>query len=154
MCDYYDIPMEVQYGGHIWNADTLSWAEEYHLLPRTPEGTLILVPKSIVRHQPIFNSKKYFTGYLAPILEDEELRAGSQLVYLLKDGHRAVDRAKLRGKYGDDKKSVVEQTLRLNQEPLENYRASSGKITAPPLLNEDIAATVGARNVKLYDLLP
>jgi hypothetical protein len=147
MCDYYDIPMEVQYSGHIWNADSLDWKEDYVRLPRTSEGTLLLIPKTIVRHQPIFNSQKYFTGYLAPILEDEELRSDSQLVSLLKDGNRVVDRAKLRGKYGDDKDSVVKQTLRLNKVPLENYRANTAQITAPPLLNEDIAGTIGAQNI-------
>lgn len=25
MCDYYEIPMQQQYGGFIWNADTLEW---------------------------------------------------------------------------------------------------------------------------------
>src|SRR6185437_7766752 len=114
---------------------------------RARYGTLLLVPKTIVRHQPIFNSQKYFTGYLAPMLVDEELKANSQLVFLLQDGSRTVDRAKLRGKYGDDKDSVVKQTLRLNKVPLENYRANAASITAPPLLNEDIAATVGAHNI-------
>jgi hypothetical protein len=147
MCEYCDIPMEVQYSGEVWDADTLDWKENYVRLPRTPEGTLLLVPKTIVRHQPIFNSQKYFTGYLAPILEDEELRADSQLVYLLKDGNRTVNRADLRGKYGDDKDAVVEQTLRLGKVPLENYRADLARITSPPLLNEDIAGTIGAQNI-------
>lgn len=147
MCEFYDIPLEQQYSGVIWNSDTLEWEEGYAALPRTPEGTLLLVPKSIVRHEPIFNNEKYFSGYIAPLLEGEELQANTQLVRLLRDGRRIVTRKDLRDKYGDGKEQVVDQTLRFNRAPLELYRRKAGTITSPPLLNEDIANTIGSKNV-------
>lgn len=151
-CVQYGIKMEFQYGGNIWNPDSLEWEEFYDVpLPRTSDGTLLLVPKSIVRHAPILDNTKYFSGYLAPYLEAEELRSQSQLVHLLKDGTAKVDKRDLRAKYGDSKEDVVEQTLRLDRKPLERYRKVAGQITAPPLVNEDIARTVGSAQVDILD---
>ena len=146
MCEYYEIPLLDQYSGTVWNPDTLDWEEGYVGLPRSPEGTLLLVPKSIVRHEPIFNSQKYFNGYIAPLLEGEELEANTQLVQLLRDGRRVVSKSGLRKKYGDGKEQVVEQTLHFDRLPLKLYRQKAGTITSPPLLNEDIASTIGARS--------
>jgi hypothetical protein len=151
-CAQYGIPTHSQYGGNVWNPDTLEWEEDYDVpLPRTDDGALLLVPKSIVRHYPILDSTKYFNGYLAPYLEAEELRAQSQLVELLKDGEARVTKKRLREKYGAAKEAVVDQTLRLNRKPLERYRQAAGKITAPPLINEDIAETVGSAQVDFLE---
>jgi hypothetical protein len=147
MCEYYDIPLEEQYGGSVWNPDNLEWEEGYVALPRTPEGTLLLVPKSIVRHEPIFTNSKYFNGYIAPLLEGQELQANTQLVKLLRNGQRIVTKKDLRDKYGDGKEQVVDQTLRFDRKPIELYRQKARTITNPPLVNEDIAATIGAQNV-------
>ena len=38
MCNCYDIPMETQYSGQIWDPDNLEWNEDFVRLPRTPEG--------------------------------------------------------------------------------------------------------------------
>lgn len=151
-CNQYGIPMQAQYSGPIWNPDGLEWEERYDaLLPRTPDGTLLLVPKSIVRHATIFDSSRYFTGYLAPILETEELQARSQLVELLRNGQPRVNRKKLRQKYGDSKPSVVDQTLRLAKRPLEQFREKAGSISSPPLINEDIAGTLDDQQVDFME---
>ena len=147
MCDYYEIPMQQQYGGFIWNADTLEWEEVQSIaLPRTDDGTLLLVPKWIVRHEPIFDNENYFSGYVAPLLEGQELQANSQLVKLLRDGRRIVTKKDLAAKYGNSKDDVVKQTLQFNRVPLNLYREKAGTISSPPLLSEDIAATVGTSN--------
>ena len=147
-CYQYEIPMVSQYGGSVWNPDALEWQDRYDVpLPRTEDGTLLLVPKSIVRHAPIFDNDKYFNGYIAPYLEGEELSARSQLVQLLKNGTARVNRKELREKYGTSKSDVVDQTLRLGNKPLTRYRDVAGTITAPPLVNEDLASTVGAAQV-------
>jgi len=65
----------------------------------------------------------------------------------LRDGRRQVTKKDLREKYGDGKEQVVDQTLRFNRAPLDLYRQKAGTITSPPLLNEDIADTIGAKNV-------
>ena len=151
-CDQYEIPMESQYGGNVWNPDSLEWEDQYAVpLPRTEDGVLLLVPKSIVRHAPIFNEDKYFNGYLAPYLSDEEVQAQSQLVHLLRDGTPRVSTKDLREKYGTTKDAVVAQTLRLDRKPLNRYREVAGTITSAPLVNEDIAATVGSQQVDFME---
>ena len=150
-CIQYGIPMESQYGGNVWSPDSLEWEEDYEVpLPRTEDGALILIPKSIVRHAPILDNTKYFNGYLAPFLEADELQAQSQLVELLKSGEGRVTKKKLHEKYSDSKEAVVEQTLRFDRKPLERYRQVAGRITAPPLVNEDIARTIGDPQVSFW----
>jgi hypothetical protein len=146
-CEYHGIDMEEQYSGPIWNSDSLEWDEMQVDLPRTPQGTLILIPKPIVRHSPILDSGKYFSGYIAPFLEGEELERGSDLVKLLRNGRRYVTKKDLAEKYGDDKPAVVNQTLRLDKKPLERYRQVAGTITSSPLVNEDLAETLGSEQV-------
>ena len=90
MCEYHGIPMEQQYSGHLWNPDSLEWDEMYVDLPRTLEGTLIFIPKSIVRHSLIVDSGKYFRGYLVPFLREEELEHGTELVKLLRGRRPAL----------------------------------------------------------------
>jgi hypothetical protein len=129
MCEYHEIPMEQQYSGHVWNPDSLEWDEAYVDLPRTPEGTLIFVPKSIVRHSLIVDSGRYFRGYLVPYLREEEIERGSDLVKLLRGGRRGGVTVKdLEKKYGSDKPSIVDQTLRLDKQPLERYHEDAGKL--------------------------
>lgn len=141
-CEYYDIPLEEQHSGPVWNPDALEWQEGFVDLPRTPEGELLLVPKSIVRHNPIFDTGTYYLHYIAPMLEAEELQANTQLVKLLKNGTRKVDRTALKQKYGDGKLAVVDQTLRFDKRPLQEYRRSAGVATSPALDNDDLVVTV------------
>jgi hypothetical protein len=152
-CKYYEIPMEEQHSGPIWDADALEWYEDFVELPRTPEGKLLLVPKTIVRHEPIFDNQGYFKDYIAPLLEGRELDANSQLVKLLKNGRRKVTKKDLRAKYGGDTKpAVVDQTLLLDRRPLQRYRETIGRITSPPLDNEDLAETVGGPQADFMEL--
>jgi hypothetical protein len=147
-CEYHGIEMEEQYSGPIWNADTLEWDEMQVELPRTPAGTLLLIPKSIVRHSPIFDSSRYFNGYLAPLFEGVELELGSSLVHLLRGGRpKKITKKALADKYGDDKESVVDHTLRFDKQPLRRYREVAGTITSSPLVNEDIAQTIGTEQI-------
>jgi hypothetical protein len=152
-CLQYEIWTEEQYGGVVWNPDSLEWEEARNVqLPRTEDGALLLVPKSIVRHEPILDSEKYFNGYLAPYLEGEEIQANSQLVHLLKNGTAYVNKDDLQAKYGKSKDAVIDQTLRLDLKPLERYRQVAGEITAPPLVNEDIATTVGSPQANIIEI--
>jgi hypothetical protein len=151
MCEYHEIPMESQYSGHLWNPDSLEWDEMYVDLPRTSEGTLIFIPKSIVRHSLIVDSGKYFRGYLVPFLREEELEYGSELVKLLRGRRPRVTVKDLEEKYGSDKPAIVDQTLRLDKRPLELYREVASKIRAPALVNEDLAGRIGSRQVDFID---
>jgi hypothetical protein len=147
-CEYYGIPMEVQASGPIWDADILDWREDYVPLPRTQDGKLLLVPKTIVRTGLIFDKDDYFRDYLAPALEARELQGGTELVKILKNGVSRVYKKDIRAKYGNDKPSIVDLTLEFDKEPLRNFRKKAGEITSPPMTNEELADNVGARMVR------
>jgi hypothetical protein len=151
MCEYHGIPTEQQYSGHLWNPDSLEWDEMYVELPRTPEGTLIFVPKSIVRHSLIVDSGRYFRGYLVPFLREEEVGQGSELVNLLRGRRGGVTVKDLEKKYGTDKPSIVYQTLRLDKRPLERYREAAPRIKSSAIPNEDLAGRIGSRHVDFMD---
>lgn len=152
-CNHYGIPMEQQHSGPIWHPDSLDWSETFVDLPRTPEGKLLLVPKSIVRHSTIFNKDRYFNGYLAPRLEADELDSGSELVKLLKNGERKVNRKDLKNKYGSSKDAIVDLTLKFEGAPLNEYRTKAGSATSPPLDNDELAEATDNPEAKNVDLL-
>lgn len=68
MCHLHSVEMHEQWSGPIGEPDALDWAEQQVLLPRGPEGKLLLVPKSIVRSRLITNLYKYYRDFLRPIL--------------------------------------------------------------------------------------
>lgn len=125
-CLELGIPIEEQFAGPVWSADALEWIDEFADLPRSAEGQLLLlVPKVIVRHAPIFDTDRYWRDYLAPSMIEDELRLGSELVRTLKYGLRHVDKKALKDKYGNDKPAVVDQTERY-PDALQQYRLSAG----------------------------
>lgn len=131
-CQELGIPLEEQFAGPIWSADTLGWTDSFAYLPRSAEGQLLLlVPKVIVRHSPIFDKDKYWRDYLAPSMESEEMRLGTELVRTLKNGLRYVAKEELKEKYGNDKPATVEQTERFPQ-ALDHYRSVAGIGRAVP----------------------
>jgi hypothetical protein len=142
-CLYYGIPMEEQASGSMWDPDALEWREEFVKLPRTPEGKLLLVPKTIVRVVQIFNKDDYFRDYLFPFLETREIEGRTELVKILKNGRHRVTKKALIERYGDSKPSIVEQTLQFDKKPLDQFRAKAGEITSPPLTNEELTEMVG-----------
>jgi hypothetical protein len=44
----------------------------------------VLTPKSIVRRKTEYNARDYYNDFIIPFLEQEEIRAGSSLVKVLK----------------------------------------------------------------------
>lgn len=149
---YYGIPLESQHSGPVWNPNALEWQEGFVDLPRTEWGPLLLVPKSIVRHDLIFDKKKYFSGYLAPHLENKEIEARSQLVHILKNGSPRVYRDALKKKYGDGKLAIVEHTAEF-PDALEKYRSSTSLLSSPPLAHEQISAYTATPAVDFLALM-
>ncbi len=137
-CEYYGIPLEDQYSGHIWNPDKLDWEEGWIPLPRAEDGSLLLIPKSIVRFRLTYDKDKYFNGFLAPYLEDKELDSNSQLVTTLKNGKRTVFHGDLKKKYATDKLSIVRYSQEF-REALPKYRSSISRLSSPVLTHEQIA---------------
>lgn len=133
MCQYYGITLTPDVNsGPIWNAESGRWESSLVPLPMTPQGKVILVPKVLVRHRLNYQYDEYYTHYLLPEMQDEEIRRGSSLVGFLKDGTPRVTKKSLREKYGSDKLAVIEQTLK-HPHVLDEYKEDRARRISPPL---------------------
>ncbi|WP_344312264.1 hypothetical protein [Fodinicola feengrottensis] len=137
--EYYEIPMEEQYSGPIWNPDALNWQEGQVALPRANDDKLLLVPKSIVRTDSIFGTTGYYRGYLRPKLLQREIESGSLLVEVLKTGQRKVSIREIEKKYPKNKLALIKYSEDF-PDALPQFRKSVNKITAPPLDHGELAA--------------
>jgi hypothetical protein len=152
MCEQLDIPVEAQDSGPMWDAEKERWFNQIALLPRTPVGRLLLVPKFIVRHGLHFSYEEYFNQYVLAHLQEVEISAGTELVRTLKDGRKRVTKKDLRAKYGEGK-SVAEQITHEHPEILIEYRARKAKELPTPLSQEDLASIEGEAEIDWYGLL-
>lgn len=136
VCGYYGIPLQPGIAsGQLWDYRARRWTNSYVSLPRTKHGPLLLVPKALVRRQPIFNPGEYYNDYILPFLQEEELGAeASSLVEVLRKGGRRVTKKSLKQKYGQGKSVNLSITLR-NQDILDKYRrAKKGRQSGLPHL--------------------
>jgi len=134
--DYYGIPLQSGIAsGQLWDHRSRRWTSGFVSLPRTKYGPLLLVPKALVRRQPIFNPGEYYNDYILPFLQEEELNAPvSSLVEVLKKGGRRVTKKALKQKYGQGKSVNLRVTTR-NDELLDKYRdAKKGRQSGLPHL--------------------
>jgi hypothetical protein len=139
MCLHYGIPLTPGVvSGSIWNPTKKIWENKLVELPTTSMGKVILVPKIIVRHKLSYQYYEYYQHYLLPIMQEEEMAANTGLVQLLKNGNRRVTKKDLRKKYGSDKLSVVEQTLK-HPRALAIYKEDKDENAAPPLIHEEFS---------------
>jgi len=92
----------------------------------------------MVRLNMTFDPEKYYNGYLAPLLEQEEIAAKSNLVQTLKNGQQKVNRDDLRKKYPIDKLAIVDYTLAFPG-ALNRYRQADTSLTAPPLDHDSMS---------------
>jgi hypothetical protein len=139
MCRYYGIPVTPQVqSGPIWDSRSKSWSSFPVDLPIARKEKFILVPKVLVRYRTDFRYDNYYTHYLLPEMQNEELVAPTGLVRLLKDRTRVVYKKDLRKRYGSTKQSVVEATLKF-PEVLKKYKSDKEKDAPPPLRHKDLA---------------
>jgi hypothetical protein len=146
MCALYGIPTESQDSGMAWSDSTKDWEYGNVQLPRANNDKLLLVPRSIVRFDPILDTGKYFRGYLRPYFEQRELNdPGSQLVRVLKGGRRKVRMGELDDLLGTTKPDVAAQT-EVFPHALQEYLNSTDYRTSPaPTSNEYEAAQISER---------
>lgn len=131
MCDYYGIPTKQGVAsGPIWNPQTDNWEDSLISLPVTPFGLLVLVPKIAVRHRLVYDVQNYYTHYLLPSMQTHEKSINSGLVHLLKNGKQRVTKKALREKYGADKLSIANETLK-HPDALEKYRKEARRTSKP-----------------------
>lgn len=137
-CGYYGIPLQQMDSGPLWDARAFRWHSRFEHLPAGPRGKLLLVPKAIVRTHSEYSVNEYYHHYLLEHLQEAELNANSELVELLKSGHRRVTKKALMKKYGRGKSVIVRETLK-HPEVLERYRRDKNNNLVPPLSHEEIA---------------
>ncbi|RTN89261.1 hypothetical protein [Enterobacter sp. WCHEn090032] len=139
ICNYYGIKLTDNVpSGPIWNPREEKWEQGYVSLPMTNEGKVILVPKIIVRHQITYQHDEYYRHFLLPEMQKQHLRAGSELVQLLRNGKHRVTKKSLMEKYGKDKLAIVEQTLKYPH-VLDEYRVRKNDAPSEPLPHSDFA---------------
>lgn len=131
MCNYYGIPMQRQVpSGPVWNPMTGAWEDSLVELPVTEYGKILLVPKIIVRHSFVYDSSRYYTHYLLPLMQNHEKSVNSGLVQTLKDGRTRVTKKSLREKYGVDKLAIAKETLK-HPGGLDQYRMDAIRTSRP-----------------------
>ena len=146
MCDRYGIPMLDQvYSGPLWNPETKAWEEGgYVQLPIAGGRRLVLTPKAIVRRRMDYNAKEYYRDFIIPFLEQEEIKAGSSLVRVLKKRRvRYVTKKDLVAKYGADKDAIVRITAQ-NPRLLQRYKQQKATTPTRPLDHADMVEVTGS----------
>ncbi len=132
VCREYGIPLHKEIdSGPLWDHKNKRWYQELVELPLTEYGKLLLVPKEIVRQKTEYSSYEFKQHYVLTYLQGVELKAGSELVQLLKNGTTRVTKKSVKEKYKLDNKANVIDTTIQNPEILEAYRKA--KIENPKL---------------------
>lgn len=135
---YYGIELTSDVpSARCWNGSVRRWEVSYVDLPTIDSRPLLLVPKCVVRRRPAFDAGEYLDHHIIPILQEEELKAGSALVETLKNGGRRVTKKSVEEKYGRNKRLAREVTAR-QPSALDQYRVQS-KSRRRPLSHEEIA---------------
>lgn len=153
VCRFYGIPLVKDVtSGPLWNRHKHAWEQGFTALPVTPSGRLLLVPRSIVRRNGIFDPGEYYTHHVLPFLQHEELENGGPLVQRRKNGAAFVTKKSLREREpGPSKRVNLEATLR-DPDILARYRAAKAVPTAP-LDHGDIATVTDTPDVDWDALL-
>lgn len=141
-CKQYGIPLTPNVvSGPLWNPITGKWASDFVELPMAKGDKLLLVPKIIVRQDMDYDVDKYYRHYILEHLRQVELKANSNLVYVLKSkknkGKRKVYQKDLKKKYGVGKPTVIEQTLE-NPHLLQDYK-NDNLFPSNPLTHRQIS---------------
>jgi hypothetical protein len=139
---YYGIPLAKNVASaRCWNSSLRSWEVGFVDLPKLKTGPLLLVPKCLVRRRPTFDPGEYIDHHILPILQEEELQAGSSLVRALRDGTEYVTKKDVKEKYGRSKKLSRDVTT-LHPDVLHRYRSQAATRRQPPS-HEELAEALG-----------
>jgi hypothetical protein len=137
--------------GPMWHPSRREWITQFVELPMTKTGKLLLVPKAIVRRTSLYDMQEYYRHFMLEHMQREELKAGSALITMLKNGPK-VHKTDLIDRYGSDKKAVIAQTMKY-PDVLDEYRKEKQKRPFVPLSHEDLEHVEGERPVDWDSLL-
>lgn len=151
-CTFYEIPMGEVDSGPLWDPAEKNWYSEFVRLPVAENRKLLLVPKVIVRRRMDYDQDEYYRDYILEFLTEEEIKSGSSLVQLLKNGRTRVTKKDLIAKYGSGKKTIIRETRRV-PEILEQYRQDKRDQIQHPLTHDDLSHDTNTAPPNWNDLL-
>lgn len=128
MAETYGIPLTtIVLEKPLWNPESRSWIPAGREKVRLPmvenENPILLVPTNIVQRRMIYNTSDYYTNYICPVLQRQEIDARSELVrYLKRDGSPRVYKKDIKTKYPPTKELLVRMTCE-NPTLIRNYRS-------------------------------
>jgi hypothetical protein len=153
VCSWYGIPLQRDVdSGPLWDPSANTWHSQFVDLPVTPTGKLLLVPKSIVRRKMEYDADEYYRHYILERLKEVELAANSELVVLLKDGRRRINKKDLEEKYGRGKFVNLQHT-KADPTILSRYKADKNRLARPLLSHEVISDEQGSPPPDWQELL-
>lgn len=156
MCDFWEIKMETQASGPIWDTVDRRWTDGFTLLPRGPVGKLLLVPKSIVRIRPTFRTSEYYTHYLRPFFEDQELSKGIKSEFVRLVQRKKVTYMKLRLGDLDKRLGTSKPSVSRNSEQfpraMTNYRVAKLKEVNSPIGSDEFSIQTDTPRTNLREL--
>lgn len=140
MCRHYAIKLRKDVAsGALWSPSERRWTDGALVeLPYARASKLLLVPKTIVRKKLDYDPGEYFNHFVLESMQQAEISANTELVYLLRDGSPRVTKKSLKEKYGHGKQLATEWT-RDHPEVLDRYRERKQRRFQPPLDHDDIA---------------
>jgi hypothetical protein len=140
VCEDLGIPMEEGVvAGPVWDPASEEWSQGFATLPWVGDHALILVPKVIVRRKMDFEADDYYNRYIIPFLQEEEIRAGTELVRLLKGtGLPRVDIKDVKEKFPKGK-AFNEEMTREHPQLLRDYRRSKHRKAPPAITHAGLA---------------
>lgn len=119
-CHLWNIPMNLVPSGALWKDD--AWSNEYVELPVCPSGSIILVPKAIVRFKMEFNQQEYYQHFVLNYLQSEHMSANSSLCRTLKNGIKKPPYKKELKEINPLSKKYLYEFTKDHPEVLEKYK--------------------------------
>lgn len=119
------------------------WINKKFQLPTTEYTPIILIPKFLIRKKTITNHRYFQSNYILDELRRIEINANSELVKIIKARNEpTVYQKDLKKKYGSNKESVVEQTIRYKKS-LEKYRSDIRNTPPKTLPLDELSRIMG-----------
>ena len=153
MCEYYNIPMELGIAsGRVWNSILQEWSQSFEALPVVNDRPLLLVPKTIVRHNITYDAASYYNVYILKYLGEQEAARG--IVRILKNNRtRPLTKNELRDKFGKAGKEQNRTYTPIFPEALSEYREEKRAHPRKPLTQTNIAESLQAPSPSWDELI-
>ncbi len=120
-CVLLGVPLRTAAVGPYYDRNSGEWISDYFDLPTAGKAPVLLVPRSIVRHDPAYDHRDYYDRFVVDYLQAEHLNANSSLVYTLRSGERRVYKKDVKAQFRCTKENLFEFSRR-HPNVLNRYR--------------------------------